>query len=103
MLFGRFRETAQPVATTMIVAAISPALIRLTLPSFAAWSWKNGERDREPGRAEAGEHARRFPDQQHQDDDVVLRHQTFTCWNASDTVEPLGTCVPGGGFWLATS
>src|SRR5271154_4254503 len=42
MWLGRLRLTAQPVATTVIVAAISPALIRFTFPSFAAWSWRNG-------------------------------------------------------------
>lgn len=35
-------ETANPVATTIAVAAISPQRIRLTFPSFDSCSWKNG-------------------------------------------------------------
>src|ERR1035437_1423112 len=36
------RDAAQPVASTMAVAAALPCRMRLTLPAFASWSWKNG-------------------------------------------------------------
>src|SRR5208282_4404347 len=36
-------DTAHPVPITITVAATSPARMRLTFPSFAACSWKNGE------------------------------------------------------------